>query len=171
MTNALGKTAEVHLLNAGASSCQSSFVLHESSFDSGTNHVVQSNLCDASVIRVDCLTIDELNPPAKSLIKIDVEGHELEVLKGMTDLSDKGECIIIFEHWHETTHALEPFYKYFSGFGYSIYQIQTELTDSDTPDFTRVKTTLHEPSLHIGGRYNLMAVHNSRRLRSLRSLR
>lgn len=162
MTDALGQKAQLHLLNAGVSSSQSSFDLHESSFDSGTNHFVQSDSHDATVVSVDCLAIDELKPPSKSIIKIDVEGHELEVLKGMTDLLNKGECIVLFEHWHNTVRALDPFYKYLTAFGYSIYQIQTELRGSDSLDWTIINTKLHKPSLDVGGRYNLMAAHNSR---------
>ena len=169
MTNALGQGGSVTLLNAGASSSRSSFVLNESSFDSGTNHLMRPNRHDESIARVSCLTIDELEPPGKSLIKIDVEGHELEVLKGMGNLLNKAECIVLFEHWHDTTIALEPFYEYLLRFGYSIYQIQTELTDSDHPDFTRVLTTLIEPSLDVGGRYNLMAIHDTHSLVNFRS--
>lgn len=169
MTDILGTKSQLNLLNAGASSCRSSFDLNESPFDSGTNHVVPSSLHDSSVMRVDCLTIDELTPPGKSLIKIDVEGHELEVLKGMTNLLNKSECIIVFEHWHDTADALAPFYIFLHKFGYSIYQIQTKLTVSNADDFTRARTTLVEPSLAVGGRYNLIAIHYARPMSYFRS--
>jgi FkbM family methyltransferase len=169
MTNALGQTGSVNLRNAGASSSRSKFILNESSFDSGTNHLSQPDRYDESSTQIDCITIDELEPPGKSLIKIDVEGHELEVLKGMDNLLSKAECIVLFEHWHDTTRALEPFYEYLLQFGYSIYQIQTELTASETPEFTRVLATLIEPSLDVGGRYNLMAIHDTNPLVNFRS--
>lgn len=168
MNNALGQAGSVNLLNVGVSSSRATFVLNESSFDSGTNHLRQPDRNDESITLIDCITIDELEPPGKSLVKIDVEGHELEVLKGMSKLLGKAECIVLFEHWHDTTNALESFDKYLGRFGYSIYQIQTELTASDNPDFTRVLTTLIEPSLDVGGRYNLMAIHDTHPLINLR---
>ena len=169
MTNALEQARPVNLLNVGASSSQTKFVLNQSSFDSGTNHLSQSGRYDESITHVNCITIDELQPPAKSLVKIDVEGHELEVLKGMSNLLVRAECIVIFEHWHNTINALGPFEQYLHRFGYSIYQIQTELTASDNPDFTKVLATLIEPSLDVGGRYNLMAIHDTHSLVNSRS--
>ena len=168
MTDALGQKAQLHLLNAGASSSRSSFYLHESSFDSGTNHLSQLGRRDESMTYVDCITIDELQPPGKSLVKIDVEGHELEVLKGMSKLLGTAECIVLFEHWHETSSALGQFDQYLSRFGYSIYQIQTEAMASGNPEFTKVRAILIEPSLDVGGRYNLMAIHDTHSLVNFR---
>ena len=169
MTNTIEQLGSVNLLNVAASSSQTTFVLNQSSFDSGTNHLSQPGRRDESMTHVNCITIDELQPPGKSLVKIDVEGHELEVLKGMSNLLSKAECIVLFEHWHDTTSALGPFARYLRRFGYSIYQIQTELTALDNPDFTRVLTTLIKPSLEVGGRYNLMAIHDTHSLVNFRS--
>ena len=96
---------DINLIQAGVSSAIGTFSVAQSAFDSGTNHITPLNPSEVSNTHIECFPIDNLQVPAKSLVKIDVEGHELEVLKGMSGLLKGKECIIIFEHWHNTPDA------------------------------------------------------------------
>lgn len=65
---------------------------------------------DALVDEVDLDTIDGListgRCPAPSLIKIDVEGYELEVLEGCAHVLDTGRPQLIVEVWPQTAEAV-----------------------------------------------------------------
>ena len=161
MVEVLGPEKDINLIQGGVSSAVGTFSVAQSAFDSGTNHVIPLNPSEMSNTRVECFPIDNLQVPARSLVKIDVEGHELEVLKGMSGLLKGKECIIIFEHWHNTPDALQPFLEYFSPFGFRVYQIITDTAAAVVADHTLVCTKLCKPELEIGGRYNLVATHES----------
>ena len=86
MVEALGPQKNINLIQAGVSSAIGTFSIEQSAFDSGTNHITPLNPSEVSNTHIECFPIDNLQVPAKSLVKIDVEGHELEVLKGMSGL-------------------------------------------------------------------------------------
>jgi len=161
MVEVLGPEKDINLIQAGVSSAAGTFSIEQSAFDSGTNHIIPLNTSEVSNAHIRCFPIDNLQAPARSLVKIDVEGHELEVLKGMSGLLKGGECIIVFEHWHNTQDALQPFLEYFSPFGFRVYQIITDISTADVADHTLVSAQLRQPKLEIGGRYNLVAMHES----------
>jgi FkbM family methyltransferase len=72
-----------------------------------TSHVPHATIGGSHDLR-PCVTLDELvrrfaAPTDVSVIKIDVEGHELEVLEGARDLLTSGRPVIIIEvHTPET---------------------------------------------------------------------
>ena len=93
------------------------------------------------VVHVPVLTIDSLFPFVvdacegfrfrdKVLIKVDVEGHELEVFKGGSELLAKLEnAIICFEAWDKT--YSEPCISYLERLGYEVFSppVSTEGQD------------------------------------------
>ena len=162
MIKALGPREKIQLIKGGASSSETIFSIAQSTFDSGTNHLVQLDASATTTNEIKCFPIDILNPPAKSLVKIDVEGHELEVLKGMRSLLQKQKCTIIFEHWHTDADALNPFVEYLSEFNFTIYEINTDIDKTSRPHQTSMKIHASKPALETGGRYNLLAIHASR---------
>lgn len=52
---------------------------------------------DSEGFEVDCITIDSLKLPEVTLMKVDVEGHELNVLKGSKKTIERCRPIIFFE--------------------------------------------------------------------------
>ena len=60
-----------------------------------------------------------------SLLKVDVEGHELHVLRGAADLIAKHKPAIIFESWDFCVHKKPYLFQQLSAWGYKIYKIKT----------------------------------------------
>lgn len=65
--------------------------------------------------------------PALSLVKIDVEGFEYQVLRGMKNLLQQHKPRIIFEYdagyWNKTGQDIKSCYQFLDGLGYTLYQI------------------------------------------------
>ncbi|KKM78116.1 hypothetical protein LCGC14_1363240 [marine sediment metagenome] len=79
------------------------------------SHLVEEN-GDISVL---CITIDSLNFPYHiSLVKIDVEGSELQVLQGMKNLIERDNPVFIIEG-SKTTALRRQSEGYLESFGYS----------------------------------------------------
>lgn len=68
--------------------------------------------------------LDGLDLPAPDLIKIDVEGHEAEVLSGGLETLRRQRPMIVFESWYEAedrAHMLAPL-ELLEGCGYALYR-------------------------------------------------
>ena len=66
---------------------------------------------------VPVYTLDYFSFPKVDLIKIDVEGHEIGVLKGAAKLIERDSPVIIIEIW---PHNYEEYKKYFESIQYSL---------------------------------------------------
>ena len=91
---------KVETYNIGLSDCNGSLTFYERQPDGGTNGFTEygwqeDNSYPVSVMQLDDFKIDNI-----SLIKIDVEGHELQVIKGAFEtLKRNNYPPIIFECW------------------------------------------------------------------------
>ncbi len=75
-----------------------------------------------------CLSVDSLDLPEPiSLVKIDTEGAELSVLKGMSRLLERDHPILIVE-W---IHGMETIVEYLAGFGYRVASAARRATAAD----------------------------------------
>jgi FkbM family methyltransferase len=74
-------------------------VLHCSRFNRGDNRL--SDSLTGPSVAVDIVPLDDLLPAEKvSLVKIDVQGYELQVVKGMQRMLDRvGDIKVFFEYW------------------------------------------------------------------------
>ena len=69
--------------------------------------------------------VEELGKKKISLIKIDVEGHELSVLKGARGLIKKDRPIILFEqHQDDFSNGTSAVVDFIRGFNYKFYTIE-----------------------------------------------
>jgi len=81
-------------------------------------------------ISVDVVTLDSLLPdmPTVDLIKIDVEGHELQVLRGAADLISQHRPLVIFEFIQSSVgpngNDFQQFDQYFRQFVGAKYEIR-----------------------------------------------
>ncbi len=72
--------------------------------NSGSSSLVPKFGNDCEYENVKCVTFDEFAEPMElnlnsiNMFKIDVEGFELNVLKGMDKFLDKYNCIVFLEH-------------------------------------------------------------------------
>lgn len=83
-----------------------------------------------SKIVVRMRTLDSFDLTNIGMIKIDVEGMEIDVLRGMTEtLERNGYPRILFESWNETTNGIpakamrEELFTYVNSLGYKIHSI------------------------------------------------
>jgi len=70
---------------------------------------------------IECVTLDEIIPNKElvDLIKIDVEGHELQVLRGCAETIKRGKPIIVFEQLKaEIMNGTTPSIELLRSFGY-----------------------------------------------------
>ncbi|PPI84716.1 hypothetical protein KEHDKFFH_08415 [Marinobacter maroccanus] len=94
------KKLNVTLINAGISDTLSIAGISVPAFSTGLDNYYQAHISPSSDSELSVLTLplDSLNLPSKvSLIKIDAEGHEEFVLKGMQELIKKSRPVLIIE--------------------------------------------------------------------------
>lgn len=116
---------------------------------SAVNSLYQDNFYHPITDTVDVLTapLDDLIATTPSLVKIDVEGGELEVLHGMTRLLTDRTLRLIVE-WHPTLqqaagHAPDALPKHLLSLGYSIQVVShTTTTPLRQQDLSRITITL-----------------------------
>jgi hypothetical protein len=84
---------------------------------------------EETAISVPCVTLDQagLDPP--DLIKIDVEGHELDVLQGCQEIIAQ-RCPVIYYEAHESKH-LKEIYEILQPMGYRFYWAQVNNYNPD----------------------------------------
>ena len=109
----------VSLFNIAASDSSSLKGMELPKFDTGLDNYFMAKITESnSSLNVLCLSIDSLNLPQKiRLVKIDAEGHDFSVLKGMESLLRKDHPVLIIE---EDVAEIET---YLEGFGYSSERI------------------------------------------------
>ncbi|MGC2412982.1 MAG: FkbM family methyltransferase [Stellaceae bacterium] len=78
-----------------------------------------------AVDRVEVRRLDGLGLPPPDLIKIDVEGHELAVLRGGAGMLARDRPLIVMESWHEPvrTEAMLAPLRLLAGLGYRWHRL------------------------------------------------
>ena len=79
-----------------------------------------------------CVKLDEENIPAPDFIKIDVEGHEPQVIDGMKKILINGNPIIMFEinkYWllHNSKITAVDLVDKIRSLGFEIYNVEDNL--------------------------------------------
>lgn len=114
---------------------------------SAVNSLFHNNFYAAVTETVEVLTapLDDLIPVIPNLVKIDVEGAELEVLQGMVRMIDAPSLRLIVE-WHPTLqqaadHAADALPRYLLARGFTLHAVthttSTLLHAADLPALTR----------------------------------
>jgi FkbM family methyltransferase len=108
----------VSLLNVAASDQVAAVGMQIPRFSDGLTNFYQARLAsNGNGLAVLTLPVDALSLPAIRLVKIDVEGHELPVLRGMRMLLDRDHPVMIVETGAQETLDL------LNGLGYTIERL------------------------------------------------
>jgi FkbM family methyltransferase len=97
--------------------------------DVGAHVVVSASSSQTATSVVQCITFDEFlrrhgDPEFPvSLVKIDVEGHENSVLRGMRQFLAEKRPLVMFEYLQRTN--LEQTISIFAGVGYQVFELGT----------------------------------------------
>jgi FkbM family methyltransferase len=167
--------SNVSTKNVGLSSRSGSIEIWQDGFETGQAHFGQTESAPEPSYRdrlkrllyticavepqkhvVEISTLDDQSLSKCDLIKIDVEGHELDVLEGARNTILKCSPLIIFEHWH-TYDTYKRVKRFFDEYEYRILRVLVESVGA-TEDCVKVKLSLSEPELLDGTQYNLLAV-------------
>lgn len=126
--------SNINIYNIGISNKNENKFLNESNFNIGDSAIVSSDekedieknnktLHEISSMKLDDL--EHLSDEKISMIKIDVEQHEYEVMDGASKLIDKNQPVLIFEHNIETSKKQTlKINKFIKEKGYVIYLIK-----------------------------------------------
>jgi FkbM family methyltransferase len=110
--------ANVSLLNCAASDCTSTMGMEIPRWSDGLHNFYQAHIVPrAGGLTILALAIDSLNLPRIRVVKIDAEGHELSVLKGMRKLLVRDQPALIVETSTTETSA------WLAGCGYSVQRL------------------------------------------------
>lgn len=155
----LGLSNKIKTFNCGVSDFQGELDLFCGGFESGNASIFQNRKSDdfgfiqsfrdlrfsVPLVRLDDVLIDSQG----IVLKVDVEGAELSVLRGAEDLIKSFRPLIIFELWFEGGKSeIEP-YKSLLPSSYQIFEIQ----------WVEEKLKIsHCPSKGVFGRKNLAAM-------------
>lgn len=87
----------VTLMNQAASDECGTVSMDLPTFDSGLDNYYRANISKVGKHQVMCVSLDSMTLPKISLIKIDAEGHDLQVLKGAEKLLARDKPMLIVE--------------------------------------------------------------------------
>lgn len=144
------------LVNSAAANKEGTTTLYLSALDNGRHSTYRHGLPGAGSIDVQAMTIDDFLAtegwPKVDLVKIDVEGAELDVLEGMRELLQKAgpiKMIVEFNPRLLRNAGVDPiqFLNTPASWGFTVYFIEEkkELTPLDTVDqATLVKDLLKQ---------------------------
>jgi FkbM family methyltransferase len=99
--------------------------------------LIETNNNDSKVQRYKLLTLDSLKLEKVDFIKLDVEGQELNVIKGGRETIMKNKPVIFFEcwaidspHWDKITNTHYELMDYMKSLGYTINKVNIDGNDN-----------------------------------------
>lgn len=151
------KNLPIQLFNAALSSYNKSILISEIDLDIVGNYGETKQESEGK-ITAQAITLDSLNVPKISGIKIDVEGFEYEVLKGGEKTIDKYRPVVLYEaldlDWTRC-------FDFFDHKGYKQYWIACYNTPLKDDTFIP-KDPNFDPGFGQGGVTNIIAVPNEK---------
>lgn len=167
----LGLDSQVRTFNCAVGNSDSRLELVQTDFESGVASVADvfiakrltsvrwpQRLLDVATFKkpvrwtVPSVALDTVIPTSVKvdLIKIDVEGAELECLQGMTETLVNSSAVVVFELHTDATGSLDSFTDFFSSIEYDLYIIDPHVAS---------RTCAISPARNLlpNTRYNILA--------------
>jgi len=110
----------ISALNAGVSDSRGTLYMPRLGHGTGGSSLQE----ESSDFAIECLTLDEIlkNNAVVDLIKIDVEGHELQVLRGCAKILEQRKPIVVFEQQRsEVCDGTTASIEFLKRFGYDSF--------------------------------------------------
>jgi FkbM family methyltransferase len=147
------KNLPIQIFNAALGSRKDTIKMTDVTIDDAGNYG-ETKQDDEGSIEAECITLDSLNVPKVSVMKIDVEGFELGVMKGGEQTINKYRPVIFYEalglDWTGCFDFLE-------GKGYAQYWVACLNTPLKSDTFIP-KDPNNDPGFGMGGVTNILAI-------------
>jgi FkbM family methyltransferase len=144
---------QVSVYAVAASDTESSLSFRISA-SSELNEVVARDAKEAGLITIPCLPLDTIcekeNIQRVDLIKIDAEGHELNVLKGTLQVLTSCHPVILYENLAGVSGANLPVYDFLQTQGYQLYRYR-----AFSDELIKI-----ESATELSGLLNVIAIHD-----------
>jgi FkbM family methyltransferase len=95
-------------------------------------HSSLARISEHGAVATQVKTLDSLDLRAPDLVKIDVEGHETQVLDGARDTLENARALVVFESWDrpdEPAAMGAPFAR-LAGLGYRFFALRAQVTQA-----------------------------------------
>ena len=169
LCSGFSKHAEIKAFQVALGEEEGKATIAQPGFESGLASIITAHQRTNGSVpaeQVEVKTLGQFELLSDSIIKIDVEGFELNVLQGGKDQIAAKKPAIIFEHWHVRPNDLNPFLDFFNELGYVLYKptayrLPPEGESSDERHIPMDFTLDSADYLDCDRRYNLLAVHPS----------
>jgi FkbM family methyltransferase len=128
------RVENVTLFNAAAASEPTRLTLQPGQLNRGDNRIISNVSAGADAIEVKAIALDQVIPSSRlDLLKIDVQGFELNVLRGATQLLQRsGALVIVLEFWpfglRKAGSAPEELLDFLHETGFSIFRYSNRTT-------------------------------------------
>ena len=147
------KGAPIQLFNAALGSRRDVIKMTDVTIDDAGNYG-ETKQDDEGTIEAQCITLDSLNMPEISGMKIDVEGFELGVMKGAEKTIDKYRPVIFYEALNLDWTGC---FDFLSNKGYKQYWVACLNTPLKADTFIP-KDPNNDPGFGSGGVTNIVAI-------------
>ena len=153
----MNQKSNITFHNLGLSDHTGVAFLHRSTFNSGDNRLGSEGGSEENKVEVKLVKLDDIIQDQVDFVKIDVQGHELQVLRGMHSILQKNPAIKIYfemspEDLKKAGSSAQEALEYFHSMGFNLY-----LSESD---FTQPIRSLNQIEPYLGklGYTNLLAM-------------
>jgi len=122
------RESTIHPFNFGLSNKTKDVELSFDSINCGGGSIQNRNHDNVNVVKIKLKRLDDVVNSNKfgniGMLKIDVEGHELEVIKGGVETIAESNCIIFFEVLSQDSDKFKEIEELLNKIGYGLFEVR-----------------------------------------------
>jgi FkbM family methyltransferase len=122
------RESSIHPFNFGLSDTTKDVELSFDSINCGGGSIENRNHNNVNVVKIKLKRLDEVVNSCEfgniGMLKIDVEGHELEVIKGGIETIAESNCIIFFEVLSQDSDKFKEVEELLKKIGYGLFEVR-----------------------------------------------